>query len=53
MDDPEDDRLTPVYPVDPITSVKAPTSPYRRWTWFIRLLAGTAALASIIASGAA
>ena len=51
MDDPNRERLKPVYPVAQDPSVKAVSTPYRRWTWAVRFLSAVSALAALALCG--
>ena len=47
MDDPNRDRLKPVYPVAEDKSNIAVSTPYRRWSWVIRLCALLSAIGAM------
>ena len=48
MNDPNGERLTPVYPVVPEAAAKPASTPYRRWSWAVRLIAGLAAIGVMV-----
>ncbi len=47
MDDPNRERLKPVYPVAQDPSEKPVSTPYRRWSWAVRFISGLSALAAL------